>query len=320
MKFIHDASDFEALIAAVGADRNIALPLVEKDYWVTHTLWAFHQTRLDIWFKGGTALSKGFNLIERFSEDIDLCIKSGSALGLPAVTSWTSDNRGPIASRTAFYQALEGALQVPSATVKLQPASLGGKANGASYHITYPALFAADLPESMRPFVLAELGDARVTPVLVRELSSFVHDHLERAGQLHGLVDNRPKQVRCLHPLAVLIEKLDAIGKRYHRKPFLPASFIRHYEDAARIIQQLEQFDRLAKPTKDLIDEMVQLRQIAKRPSPTDDAFVLGDTAKKLALEQAHASIAPMFWGPRVKIDEACETIRNWLSSIELLP
>jgi predicted nucleotidyltransferase component of viral defense system len=35
-------------------------------------LWALHTQGLEVWFKGGTSLSKGVGLIERFSEDIDL--------------------------------------------------------------------------------------------------------------------------------------------------------------------------------------------------------------------------------------------------------
>ncbi|MEE3484838.1 MAG: nucleotidyl transferase AbiEii/AbiGii toxin family protein [Bacteroidales bacterium] len=49
---------------------------IEKDWWVTITLKALFQTECcdSLSFKGGTSLSKGFNLIERFSEDIDLTI------------------------------------------------------------------------------------------------------------------------------------------------------------------------------------------------------------------------------------------------------
>lgn len=49
---------------------------IEKDWWVTFTLKALFQTdcREALIFKGGTSLSKGFNIIERFSEDIDLAI------------------------------------------------------------------------------------------------------------------------------------------------------------------------------------------------------------------------------------------------------
>lgn len=49
---------------------------IEKDWWVTATLKALFLTDCcnSLTFKGGTSLSKGFNLIERFSEDIDLAI------------------------------------------------------------------------------------------------------------------------------------------------------------------------------------------------------------------------------------------------------
>jgi len=57
-------------------ERSIAL--VEKDYWVTHTLWAIAEQGFEVWFKGGTSLSKGYDLIERFSEDIDVQVASGT--------------------------------------------------------------------------------------------------------------------------------------------------------------------------------------------------------------------------------------------------
>lgn len=49
---------------------------IEKDWWVTVVLKALFQTdcRDSLIFKGGTSLSKGFNIVERFSEDIDLAI------------------------------------------------------------------------------------------------------------------------------------------------------------------------------------------------------------------------------------------------------
>ena len=81
---------------------------------MTHTLWALHETGLDIWFKGGTSLSKGFGLIQRFSEDLDMMILPGAVAGLPEVTNWTSTNKGPVAQRQTFYDALTGALVVPT--------------------------------------------------------------------------------------------------------------------------------------------------------------------------------------------------------------
>ena len=50
---------------------------VEKDWWVTMVLKALTTTRhFDLMsFKGGTSLSKGWNLIKRFSEDIDIALR-----------------------------------------------------------------------------------------------------------------------------------------------------------------------------------------------------------------------------------------------------
>lgn len=49
---------------------------IEKDWWVTVVLNALFKCSCadQLIFKGGTSLSKGWNLIERFSEDIDLSV------------------------------------------------------------------------------------------------------------------------------------------------------------------------------------------------------------------------------------------------------
>ena len=51
--------------------------IVEKDFWVCLTLgYLFHRCpwKKTVTFKGGTSLSKGYHLISRFSEDIDLIL------------------------------------------------------------------------------------------------------------------------------------------------------------------------------------------------------------------------------------------------------
>jgi predicted nucleotidyltransferase component of viral defense system len=59
--------------------RQIGLPsssAAEKDWWVVHTLAAIFSMECAnaLIFKGGTSLSKGWNVIQRFSEDIDLAL------------------------------------------------------------------------------------------------------------------------------------------------------------------------------------------------------------------------------------------------------
>lgn len=54
-------------------DRGLRPAIVEKDYFVTEALRMIATRGSDgVIFKGGTSLAKGWNLIQRFSEDIDI--------------------------------------------------------------------------------------------------------------------------------------------------------------------------------------------------------------------------------------------------------
>lgn len=76
MKLHIDKKLFEQSIRFTSDQLQIPAVYVEKDYWVTLALWIIFNSDLskDVVFKGGTALSKCFKLIDRFSEDIDLVL------------------------------------------------------------------------------------------------------------------------------------------------------------------------------------------------------------------------------------------------------
>lgn len=73
-RFIHDDPEFERLVRIVADNRALTEGIVEKDYWVTHSLWSLQRLGIRVLFKGGTSLSKGFGLIQRFSEDVDVTL------------------------------------------------------------------------------------------------------------------------------------------------------------------------------------------------------------------------------------------------------
>ena len=59
-----------------GEKNNLPAYAVEKDWWVAQTLSILKNTEIDkhLAFKGGTSLSKAWDVIERFSEDVDLAV------------------------------------------------------------------------------------------------------------------------------------------------------------------------------------------------------------------------------------------------------
>lgn len=72
---LHDHPNFTDLIRQVAQAQHVASYLVEKDYWLMQSLWGLQQQGWTFQLKGGTSLSKGHQIIQRFSEDIDLRIE-----------------------------------------------------------------------------------------------------------------------------------------------------------------------------------------------------------------------------------------------------
>ena len=315
MNFIHDDPDFDDLVRIVAGKRRLSLGLIEKDYWVTHTLWALHAAGFEVWFKGGTSLSKGFGLIERFSEDLDLKVEPGSVAALPAVSNWKSEGANATAARRAHFETLADLLAVPGARVSLDAAQPDRFWRSADIRVAYAGRHLGDLGGMLRPFVLLEIGSARVTPSVPCDMTSFVHDELAEQGQLGLFADNRPKGVRCVHPIVTLLEKLDALHRRLPNEKAEPAAFVRHFEDSARVINALSSVPPLSDyaGARALAADMLRQKQLAVIPTTADPAFALASGARTDAVRAAHAAIAPMFWGPRISLDEACSTIRDWI-------
>ncbi|MBR4326871.1 MAG: nucleotidyl transferase AbiEii/AbiGii toxin family protein, partial [Bacteroidales bacterium] len=64
------------MIGHIAELKNIAQEAVEKDWWVSTVLKSLFSLSVSkyLLFKGGTSLSKGWNIINRFSEDIDIAL------------------------------------------------------------------------------------------------------------------------------------------------------------------------------------------------------------------------------------------------------
>lgn len=76
MTLHHDMKLFSDILRVASQRLEIKSEFVEKDYWITLVLSRLSQSNYsnESVFKGGTSLSKAYNLIERFSEDVDIAI------------------------------------------------------------------------------------------------------------------------------------------------------------------------------------------------------------------------------------------------------
>ncbi|MDQ3264170.1 MAG: hypothetical protein M3Y59_10985 [Myxococcota bacterium] len=108
-----------------------------------------------------------------------------------------------------------------------------------------------------------------------------------------------------------LIEKLDAIAARFDKNRD-PSEYIRHYEDAARIIQAEAKLPPLEESLQETAKQMAPSLRL-KRVAPAAHPAFNSEAPNQRGLQDAYAVIAPMFWAPRLSLDDARSVIREWL-------
>jgi hypothetical protein len=212
--------------------RGLRPALIEKDYYVTASLRiiaAGWQGRAI--FKGGTSLSKGWSLIDRFSEDIDLFLDPQafpSALGKNAIDRELKKIRDAIA------------VGVPMQFLKDESSTIGGF--GRSDRFSYPTKFAG--VGEVAPKVLLEAGIASGRqPTADVPLNSYLAQFLIETGNTLGANDEQPFTMRLLHYRRTFVEKLFAIHKKvelFKRDGTPVGSHARHFYDLYQLAGQSE--------------------------------------------------------------------------------
>ncbi|MBB1177681.1 nucleotidyl transferase AbiEii/AbiGii toxin family protein [Brevundimonas aurantiaca] len=228
MPLLHDTEDYAALIEVVAGEMAVDPALVEKDYWIMHVLWGLQQLGMAFELKGGTSLSKGYGLIDRFSEDIDILIHPTE----PLPTGRNHTKPAHIDRRRAFFDGLVPQLAIPGIVEVLRDHAFDNdRLFSAGIRLIYPEL--TPLPQGVKAGVLLEAGFDQVSPNAPRLISSWAWDRASAAG-VDDLIDNRAVDVRCYDPGYTLIEKLQTISTKYRRQQAsgeMPTNFMRHYYD-----------------------------------------------------------------------------------------
>lgn len=102
MKLHLDKKVFKEFINKIGIESNIDLDILEKDYYVCCILkeLSTKQDELQAYFKGGTAIYKMLDTMNRFSEDIDLTVKRAEGI--------SSTQKKKRFEASAFSYSIEG--------------------------------------------------------------------------------------------------------------------------------------------------------------------------------------------------------------------
>lgn len=224
------------LFRNTAANCGLSEGIVEKDFWVCWTLdYLFHQSpwTKHLAFKGGTSLSKSFDLIHRFSEDIDL-ILDWRLLESAQKDPWAQRsknqqdklNKALNAETEVFLrEQFVPRLQEDFAQLLVDEFQIDvDEHETQTVNFTYPKLFGED---SILPMVRLEIGAlAAWTPTTQSEIISY-------AAQQYGRIFQNPStSVLTVMPERTFWEKVTILHKEAFRtNGNFPARYSRHYYD-----------------------------------------------------------------------------------------
>jgi hypothetical protein len=307
--FLHELPDAKDLFLVISEEKAINPSIVEKDYWVMHALWGLQQQAYDFELKGGTSLSKGYDIINRFSEDIDIQIHPDTGLNLK--TGKNHDRPNHIEGRRNFFDDIAKTLNICGLTfdrdhefddIKMRGAGIRGL-----YHSHFQAL------EVLKEGILFEVGFDKTTPFEHKDISSWAYDKAKEAGI--SLIDNRAKSVKCYLPEYTFIEKLQTISTKYRKnkneKNESPVNFIRHYYDIYMLLKtervlKFIQTDNYQGYKKEKFGQAVDL-DITKNP-----AFQLTEIGEMEQFSGLYNKKSEIYFGNHPPFQEIIDKIKSY--------
>lgn len=215
---------FTDIVLATAEYFSISPIYIEKDYWITHSLrlLAQNENADKVVFKGGTSLSKAFNLVDRFSEDIDVAvIDAGTFTGNQLKTLIKKVAKG----MTGNLQEI----QVDGVTSK------GSRFYKAVY--AYPNILKQTTKTAVSSGnLLVEINSfVNPYPYEPKTITSFMADFLEKTNNGHLITKHnlQPFTLNVLDKRRTMIEKLVSLIRfSFSENPTLAiASKIRHFYD-----------------------------------------------------------------------------------------
>jgi hypothetical protein len=183
------------LVEQVAEDLGTSPGLIEKDWHVVRAIGVIAEVDtagMMPAFSGGTSLSKGWELIKRFSEDIDFKV------GEPPASSASRARR----ERTAYRHRVLEALTKAGFELIEKP-DVGNESRFFSADLAYGAEFGAG--QGLRPRIRVEMSfRAPALPPVARPIRSLISIAQKQRAEVAGFP--------CVDPVETAADKLSALA------------------------------------------------------------------------------------------------------------
>ncbi len=165
------SSDQKEILTTKSKDLGVAPDVLEKDVWICWVLKVLFEMkhRPTMAFKGGTSLSKAFNIIKRFSEDIDITLdyrELGESITGDETRSQLARISAKLKNAVKEFIEKEFSSYINDRIAKefsSDKVSIELDPDGETVWLEYPSVLPLDLTNYVKPRVKIEFGGRNVT-------------------------------------------------------------------------------------------------------------------------------------------------------------
>ena len=245
----------KAMIQGVVEARQIDEAAAEKDWWVTAVLYAlFHTSVSDyLLFKGGTSLSKGWDIISRFSEDIDLALSRDYFLNVKkfscaSCTSNTQIHNLREKGQDYLFGEFKDELTTKLADMGLEVTVLtdnditneSGEYRKVPHdkdpsvlYVQYPSLYNSQAAYAI-PTVKVEISVLSMSePYEMRRISSLIEQTYKDEDVDSDLIQT----IRTVSPARTFLEKAFLLCEEFQKDDPRTHRMTRHFYDLEKLMQ-----------------------------------------------------------------------------------
>lgn len=242
---------------------------IEKDWWVTAVLKALFQTSCKdaLSFKGGTSLSKGWDIIERLSEDIDVALDH-SFFGMERTNKFQRDNlcrKARTFITTTLKDELDARLQEMGITGYTIEAVTERQTKDGPVHInsnTDPTVLLVHYD------TVLEEAEGYIPPRVKVEIGCLAMDEPTEPRPIDTLIakyypeedDEMACTIRTVVPTRTFLEKVFLLNEEFQKAKPRYNRMSRHLYDLERLMDT--SYGREALADKDLYDAIVEHRKV----------------------------------------------------------
>lgn len=310
--YLHKHESFADLLRIIEEEEGILAGLIEKDYWIMHALYGLKQLGYDFQLKGGTSLSKGFGLINRFSEDIDIHINPPKELGINENPKNTNSKNTQL--KKDYYDRLQTEIKIDGFVEVVRDMDFDDKKNYNSGGIRLLYDYLTKPVEGLKDGVLLEAGYDNVAPNQPVTISSWAYERAKDNKDIE-LIDNRAIGILCYDPRYTFVEKLQAIASKFRKEITtgeVATNYMRQYYDVYSLLGSTD--------VQKFIGTEEYLAHKKKRFSTADfelaiaenEAFLLTDPAIRERLQKRYETSRDLYYRGQPPFGKVMEKIKEF--------